>query len=300
MKLPSSPIRAYSTIYISLIGFSILLDFIFIPVISSSLIRFYFIDFVNTCVLFFLGNYVYSSNNIYDLHWPLIPFLASIYFHISNDSIEFFSMERLPLFCIISLWSYHLSFQTLTSSDNIQHEDWRYQSMRKDYKQHFQLFAFLALHCLPMLQVLLGSSSIYYIYLNTQTGDNVNIMDIILLMFIFIGVLIENLADRQLNDFRRYKSKSKQHRFAVLSTGLWKHSRHPNYLGELIFWWGLFLFGYLHQAPFWCALGPFLITLMMLFGSIPMSEERLYRKYPEYKFFQQKVSKLVPTFGLFE
>ena len=69
---------------------------------------------------------------------------------------------------------------------------------------------------------------------------------------------------------------------------------------ELIFWWGLFLFGYLHQAPFWCALGPFLITLMMLFGSIPMSEERLYRKYPEYKFFQQKVSKLVPTFGLFE
>lgn len=301
MKLPSAPVRVYSAIYISLICFSILLDFISISVISSSFIRFYFIDFVNTCILFFLGNYVYSSNNIYDLHWPLVPVLASIYFYLSSDnSNHFLSWQCLPLFILISIWSYHLIFQTLTSSDNIQHEDWRYQSMRKIYEKHFHLFSFVALHCLPMIEVLLGSSSIYYTILNTQTTDSLSIVDIIILVIIFAGVLIEIFADKQLNDFRRYKSKSKQHRFAVLSTGLWKYSRHPNYLGELIFWWSLFLFGYNHEAPLWCALGPMLITLMMLFGSIPTSEERLYRKYPEYKFVQQRVPKLVPTFHLFE
>jgi steroid 5-alpha reductase family enzyme len=123
-------------------------------------------------------------------------------------------------------------------------------------------------------------------------------VDSLLLFIMFFGVLLENIADRQLGEFRRLKQKSKQQRFAVLASGLWKYSRHPNYLGEIIFWWGLFFLGYTYNAPLWCVLGPLLITLMMIFGSIPMSEERMFRKYPEYKFVQQRVSILIPTFGL--
>jgi steroid 5-alpha reductase family enzyme len=296
MKLPSSPLIVYSIIYSSAVFLAIILHFLLLPLFSSPLSRLWVIDFYITCILFLLGNYFFLSNNIYDLHWPLIPLLSSIYFHITLDSIEILSLKRLPLILIICFWSFHLIWQTIFSTNNIQHEDWRYQLMRKEYKTNFPLFAFFALHLLPMFEVLLGSSSIYYIYTNNHLYSKV---DSLFLLIIFSGVLLENLADKQLNDFRHFKTKSKQNRFAVLFQGLWKYSRHPNYLGEMIFWWGLFGLGYGYHAPLWCAFGPLLITLMMIFGSIPMSEERLFRKYPEYKFVQQRVSILIPTFGFF-
>jgi steroid 5-alpha reductase family enzyme len=295
MKFPSSPLVVYLIVYSSAILLGIILHLLLFPLISSAVYRFYVIDFYITCVLFLLGNYIFSSINIYDIHWPLIPLLSTIYFHITSDTIEILSPERLPLILIICFWSFHLIWQTISSTNNIQHEDWRYQLMRKEYKTNFSLFAFFALHLLPMCEVLLGSSSIYYIYINTHVDS---VLDSLFLLFTFSGVLLEYIADKQLNDFRQFKKKSKENRFAVLSQGLWKYSRHPNYLGEMIFWWGLFGLGYVYHAPLWTILGPLLITLTMIFGSIPMSEERLFRKYPEYKFVQQRKSILIPTFGL--
>lgn len=298
MKLPSSPLIVYSLIYSILLLLSIILHFVLLSFISSPLLRIYIIDFYVTCILFVIGNFIFLSNNIYDLHWPLIPLICSIYFHLTSNSTESLPFGRLPLFILICIWSCHLIWQTISSSDNIKHEDWRYQLMRRQYENNFLLFSFFALHLLPMFEVLIGSSSIYYIYINNHVYDSPTMVDSLLLLIILFGVLLENIADKQLGEFRRYKQKSKQHRFAVLSSGLWKYSRHPNYLGEIIFWWGLFFLGYAYNAPLWYGLAPLLITLMMIFGSIPMSEERMFRKYPEYKFVQKRVSKLVPTFGL--
>ena len=299
MKLPSSPLVVYVTVYSNLFLLAIVSHFILLPFISSPLSRAYVIDFCITCILFFIGNYIFSSNNIYDLHWPLTPLVCSIYFHFTYHSIEFLSFKRFLLILLICMWSFHLIRQTLFASSDIQHEDWRYQKMREQYENYFLLFSFFALHLLPMFEVLIGSSSIYYIYTNVDIDERLTIIDILLLLFIFISVLLENIADKQLNEFRRHKKQSKNLRFAVLSNGLWKYSRHPNYLGEIMFWWGLFFFGHVYNAPLWCALSPLLITLMIVFGSIPMSEERLFRKYPEYKFIQQRVSILIPTFGLY-
>lgn len=288
MKL-SSPFWIYSIIYGICICFASLLHSLLSSWSSSTLNRLYLIDFLLTCLLYFIGNNLFRSNNIYDLHWPLLPLVSSIYF-LSN-----YSWKSVILIGIISIWSIHLMWQNISSMTDVYHEDWRYQMMRRDYGKCFPLFAFLALHLLPMFEVLLGSSSIYYISMD----ENFTINDWIAFFIMFTGVLIENLADKQLNEFRRKKSQSRQIRFAVLNDGLWKYSRHPNYLGEMMFWWGLFLLGYFSHAPIWYGLGPLLITLMMYFGSISMSEERLYRKYPDYKFVQQEIPKLIPTFGLF-
>lgn len=297
MKYPSSPLLVYLIIYSSLFVLSIILNSILFPLISSPLHRLYIIDFSVTCILFLIGNFVFLSNNIYDLHWPLIPVIFSIYFHLINNSVNFLSLKHLLLICLICFWSFHLIWQTISSSNNIQHEDWRYQKMRQQYKDYFLIFAFFALHLLPMFVVLIGSSSIYYIYDNTQMNSNLTIIDLSFLSLIFLAILLENLADKQLREFRSYKQKYKQQRFSVLSNGLWKYSRHPNYLGEILFWWFLFFYGYYSNAPLWYITSPLIITFMMIFGSIPMIEERLYRKYPDYKFIQQRISRLIPTFG---
>ncbi len=300
MKLPSSPLIVYFTIYSLLFFQSIILHSYLLRFIYSPLCRVYIMDLYVTCILFLIGNYIYSSNNIYDLHWPLIPLICLIYFHLTVNTMKILSLKCLPLIILICLWSFHLIWQTISSSNNIRHEDWRYQLMRKQYKKHFLIFSFFALHLLPMFEVLFGSSSIYYIYQNTHLYENLTTIEILLLLIIFSGVLLENIADKQLTKFRHYKQKSKGQKYAVLLNGLWKYSRHPNYLGEIIFWWGLFFLGYIYNAPLWYGIGPLLITLMMIFGSIPMTEERLYRKYPEYKYVQRRVSMLIPTFDLLE
>ncbi|UJR37811.1 hypothetical protein I4U23_030501 [Adineta vaga] len=298
MKLPTTSLIVYPLVYSIILSLSISLHFLLLSWISSSLLRLYIIDFYVTCVLFYIGNFIYSSNNIYDIHWPLIPWISSMYFYFLSNLTELPLKKFLLLILLISFWSSHLIWQTITSATDIKHEDWRYQMMRGQYKKNFVLFAFFALHLLPMFEVLIGSSSIYYICINTNSYEHFTIGDILSLFIIACGIVLENIADRQLAEFRRHRKRSREHRFAVLSNGLWKYSRHPNYLGEMLFWWGLFLMGRVYHAPWWCAIGPLLITLMMIFGSIPISEERLFRKYPEYKFFQRRIPILIPTFGL--
>jgi len=296
MKLPSSPLIVYSTLYTILFLLAILLHFILLPFVPSPLVRFSIIDCYVTCILYLIGNFMFQSNNIYDLHWPLIPLISSIYLFFTTKTFESLTTIHLFLFLAIFLWSSHLIWQTTMSSENINHEDWRYETMRNQYKDKFLVFAFFGLHILPMIEVLFGSTSIYYLYQNLKKNDPMTMKDAVIFGLMYLGIVLENLADRQLQQFRKKKEKSREHKFSVLSTGLWKYSRHPNYLGEIIFWWTLFLLGYVHNSPIWCALGPLLITLMMIFGSIPMTEDRMYRKYPEYKFLMQRVPMLIPTF----
>lgn len=295
MKLPSSPVIVYLIVYSFSFIVSIILHFLLFSYISSPLYRVYFIDFCVTCILYLIGNYIYSSNNIYDLHWPLLPLICLIYFHFTTELPTSFPWKSLPLLIAVPMWSLHLIIQSVSSLNSIKDEDWRYKLMRTQYGDKFLRFAFFALHLFPMVEVLLGSSSIYYIYSNINVQNNFSITDYLSVIMI-LGAILEYAADNELSIFRLQKQKSKEHRFSVLSSGLWKYSRHPNYLGEIIFWWGLFIFGYFNNAPLWCILSPLLVTLMMVLGSIPMSEERLYRKYPEYKFLQRRIPILVPTF----
>ena len=298
MKLPSSPVIVYAIIYSILFSFALLLHFTLLPFVASTLARVYLVDFGVTCCLFAVGNLLFASNNIYDLHWPCLPLTCTIYFHFATNPLAYLSAKQAVVLLLVLLWSFHLIWQTVASCDDIRQEDWRYQMFRKRYpRSAFLLFAFFALHVLPMLEVLIGTSSIYYVFVHSHRHENLTIADVLVLSFVALGVLLENLADRQLREFRRRKQRSRDLRFAVLAHGLWKYSRHPNYLGEMMFWWGLFFAGLMHDAPLWCGLGPLLITLMMIFGSIPMSEERMFRKYPEYKFVQQKTPMLIPAIG---
>ena len=299
MKLPSSTLIVYPTTYAILLALAIILNYILLPSIGSLLVRIYTIDFCITIIFYGIGNYLFSSNDLYDLHWSLLPLICSIYFYMATDAIETNWLKPILLIILIFLWSSHLLWQRINSSDSIYHEDWRYQSMRRTYAAHFQMFALFALHLLPMIEVQIGSIPIYYIFTNLSNEQTLTFTDVVFLLVILLGVLLENFADRQLNEFRQWKSQSRERRFTVLLDGLWKYSRHPNYLGELIFWWAILVYGYYHSAPWWCVISPLLITLMMIFGSIPITEERMFRKYPDYKFVQQRVPMLIPTFNIF-
>jgi steroid 5-alpha reductase family enzyme len=111
-----------------------------------------------------------------------------------------------------------------------------------------------------------------------------------------VGLVIEAVADAQKSAF---KSKEKN-RGRFITTGLWRYSRHPNYFGEMLVWWGLFVYAVpvLSGAAFVVVIGPLFITLLLLFVSgIPLLERSADEKHgddPEYVDYKRRTSILVP------
>lgn len=96
-----------------------------------------------------------------------------------------------------------------------------------------------------------------------------------------VGFVIEVVADRQLQRFLRLKNRPK-----VLQTGLWHYSRHPNYFGELMQWWGIGTMALSVSYGWVGLLGPLLLTYLMIFvsGIPPIEKRRLKdREYQDYK-----------------
>lgn len=112
----------------------------------------------------------------------------------------------------------------------------------------------------------------------------------------FVGLAIETAADAQKSTF---KAKP-ENRERFISTGLWKYSRHANYFGEMLVWWGLFVYAVpvLDGAAFAVVIGPVFITLLLLFVSgIPLVERSADAKYgddPTYREYKRRTSILVP------
>ena len=111
-----------------------------------------------------------------------------------------------------------------------------------------------------------------------------------------LGLVIEAVSDAQKSAF---KSKA-ENRERFVTGGLWRYSRHPNYFGEMLVWWGLFVFAvpFLHGAAFAVVIGPVFITLLLLFVSgIPLLERSAEAKYgedPAYREYKRRTSILVP------
>jgi steroid 5-alpha reductase family enzyme len=110
------------------------------------------------------------------------------------------------------------------------------------------------------------------------------------------GLLIEAIADAQKSAFKT----NEVNRGRFIRTGLWRYSRHPNYFGEILVWWGLFLYAvpFLHGAALAVVVGPLFITLLLLFGTgIPPLERSAAAKHgddPDYRDYRRRTSILVP------
>ncbi len=111
-----------------------------------------------------------------------------------------------------------------------------------------------------------------------------------------VGLVVEAVADAQKSAFR----DREENRERFISSGLWRYSRHPNYFGEMLVWWGLFVYAVpvLDGIAFAVVAGPVFITLLLLFVSgIPLLERSAEEKYgddPAYREYKRRTSILVP------
>jgi steroid 5-alpha reductase family enzyme len=106
-----------------------------------------------------------------------------------------------------------------------------------------------------------------------------------------VGIAFESIGDWQLARFRRDPAKAGK----VLNTGLWRYTRHPNYFGDALTWWGLYLIAAESGTGLWALPGPVLLTwTLMKWSGVPTIEGRLKRKKSGYEEYVRRTSGFVP------
>lgn len=244
-------------------------------------------DLVATVVIFgfSLG---YRNSSFYDAYWSVIPpLLAFHWYALAPTDID--PMRALCVLVLVSLWALRLTANWALHWGGLGHEDWRYPLVRQKAGRFAVAADFAGIHLFPTLQVFLGCLPVYVV-MSLGTAP-FGLLDLLAAAVTLGAILIETLADRQLHAFSARRKPG-----TFIQEGLWAWSRHPNYFGELSFWWGLMLFG-LAAAPAawpWVIPGALAMTLMFCFASIPLMEQRSLARRPGYADYRRRVSALVP------
>ena len=105
------------------------------------------------------------------------------------------------------------------------------------------------------------------------------------------GLLFESIGDWQLARFRSQPENEGN----VLSSGLWRYTRHPNYFGDFLVWWGLYAAALGAGAPWWTAIGPAVMSVfLMRISGVTLLEKSLRSRKPEYEDYMQRTNAFFP------
>jgi steroid 5-alpha reductase family enzyme len=221
-------------------------------------------------IMFIIG-LIKKNNGIVDVGWGLGFILIALFTFFKNGS---FNLLQVIGTLLVIIWGLRLSLHIYARNKN-KSEDFRYANWRKQWGKWVNLRAFFQVYMLQGFLMLLIAIPI--IVINSYSYSRFGIFSIIGLLLWIFGFTFESIGDYQLKEHLK-KNKS------IMQTGLWKYTRHPNYFGEAVQWWGLALMA---VSIVWLALiSPIIITFLLLkVSGVPMLEKKWddNKNYQEYK-----------------
>ena len=252
-----------------------------LPVSIHPLLSLFIADAAATVVVF-IFNLMVKNASVYDPYWSVQPVfvIGAMYWHYGLP----FELTHLLLLVPLACWSFRLTLNWSIGFENMQWEDWRYRRIKANNPRFAQAIVFTGIMMMPTCLVFLGTVPVWYM-LHVQSLNPV--LPAIGGLVILLGTAIEHRADSRL---RRYKKDP--NRGPYIDECLWRYSRHPNYLGEILIWVGVFIAGLVNFHLFNVA-GIVLITALFVFISIPMMERHMLEKCPEYAVYQKIVPPLI-------
>jgi steroid 5-alpha reductase family enzyme len=278
----------YSFVYLLAIIFAIIVGFtcrklnaVFIVLIA---------DVAATLFVYAAGR-VFHNASFYDAYWSIAPLLIALFWDLRAGPHYAVILRQVIASVLVILWGFRLTWNWAHQWQGIKNEDWRYSDLRQKYQKLFWLIELVGIDLMPTVIVFLACLPLYPAL---AVGKNpINPLDIIAFIFTGGAIVIEAVADRQLWQFTRQKARYGE----IMTTGLWAYSRHPNYFGEITFWWGIYLFGLAADpAYWWTIIGPLLATFLFTFVSVPLMDKRNLVKRPGYAAVKKKIPALFPWF----
>lgn len=234
----------------------------------------------------FLIAYFKRDNSLADIAWGM-GFLLSALLNIYLSTAP--SATMLLVSGLIAAWSVRLAIYILLRNRG-KSEDFRYAQWRKDWGKNWVIRSYLQVFVLQGLIMFAVFSAFFF--LHKPKSDGLVILKIAGLIIWLTGMILESVSDWQL-----YKFKSTpENKGKIMRRGLWKYSRHPNYFGEALVWWGIYLV--IASTPLgWLAFySPVLMTFLLLkVSGVPLLEKK-YADNPDYQDYAARTSKFVPFF----
>ena len=242
----------------------------------DELLALFLADTVSTVVVFIVGVIV-GSASIYDPYWSVQTVFIYIPLMIKYNN---FSVGAFIYLFAILFWSVRLTINFIKGFDDLSYIDWRYKMLKEKSGPFYQIVNFTGIHMFPTIVVFLASIPAYFYIMNDMTFEPLNIIGLLIMTF---ATIIELVSDRDMRKFKEVRTSNKE----IINIGLWKYSRHPNYFGEIMFWYGVALTFILSNIGMWYSIiGAILNTLLFIFISVPMEENHLkeYKEgFEEYK-----------------
>ncbi len=223
-------------------------------------------------------------NDIADVAWGLGFIVAA---GVSLVAGNVYSWRGLLLCGLVLIWGLRLALH-IHARNRGRGEDPRYRQWREAWGPWFVPRSFLQIY---MLQgCLLAIVSYPVIHVNTAAPTRFGALDLFGLLLWLIGFSFEVVGDAQLREHLR----KPQNTGRLLTTGLWRYTRHPNYFGEVTLWWGIWLLACGTQDG-WCTVaGPLTLTFLILkVSGIPMLERR-YAGRADFETYKRRTSAFLP------
>jgi len=237
---------------------------------------------VSATLIIFLFSNIHKNSSIYDPFWHVAP--IPIVFYTADQS----TLPAMELYLVLSaflFWSLRLTYNWYLNWINLDHEDFRYI----DLKNNNRFLAFIndlfGIHLIPTLIV---NESLYPIYI-ALTSDSLSNLVYFGFILIIVAVTVQYISDDQMRKFRKDDNNFGK----TMKYGLWKYSRHPNYFGEVSFWFGIYLFALASGATSILLLAcPMLMLALFVFISCPMMDNRSLKKRSDYREYMKKTPQL--------
>ena len=198
--------------------------------------------------------------------------------------------RRALALALVTVWGLRLSLHLLRRNAG-KGEDPRYRAMRVARGERFWLVSLFTVF-------LLQGALMWVISLPLQVAvaadepARLGFLDGLGAALWATGFLFEAVGDWQLARFRRDPAS----RGRVLDTGLWRYTRHPNYFGDALLWWGLGCLG-LAAGAAWTLVSPILMTVLLLeVSGVSLLEKDIAQRRPAYRDYARRTSAFFPWF----
>lgn len=233
---------------------------------------------------------ILKNSSIVDFFWGLGFIMVSV---VSIFLSQIVCLKNYLVLIMVSLWGSRLAIHILIRNWG-KGEDYRYQNFRKKAGKNWWIISLFKVFMLQGAILFIISLGIQYINLSLN-NLNISIINIIGIFIFLTGFLCESISDIQLYRFVNTKDNNGK----VINKGLWKYSRHPNYFGESLIWWGIFFFAIISFESLILIISPLLITFLIYkVSGVKMLEKDLVKQIPGYKNYMDTTSAFIPWFKI--
>lgn len=217
-----------------------------------------------------------KKNDVADIAWGGGYIVAALSVLVIQSTVTY---RALLVLLLVVVWgvrlAVHIGLRNLGKG-----EDPRYRQWREEWGKNAIVRSFFQIFLLQGFLIIVISLPVTRIILSEES--RLSPLDLIGVLVWLTGFLFEAVGDYQLMQFK----KDPANKGKIMTTGLWKHTRHPNYFGEVALWWGVYLIALAVPGGWATIIGPITITFLILgVSGIPLLEKKYEgnKAFDEYK-----------------